>query len=283
MGTSLRKKFRRLMRYVRTGRQEVYLAPFQTQASQCLAGKKVLVTGGGSGIGLAIARKCVACGAQVVVTGRSREKLQRACAGYGTDEMAPVVWDVCELDAIGANLDVALSAAGGRFDVLVNNAGIAERESFGSLSRETWDKVMCTNLTAPVFITQEISSRWRAAGQHGTILQISSFAGGLPVEDAYSASKCALDAFVCGMAKALSPHGIRVNGLAPGVIVGTEIGRPQSRIGVDGNLDAAWVPAGRLGTPDEIAEVAVFLVSDAAAYIHGQVVKCDGGGTLAFA
>lgn len=283
MGTSLRKKFRRLMRYVRTGRNEVYLAPFQVQASRCLEGKKVLVTGGGSGIGLAIARKCVACGAQVVVTGRSREKLQRACVGYGADEMVPVVWDVCELDAIGTNLDAAMAAAGGRIDVLVNNAGIAERELFGSLSRETWDKVMCTNLTAPVFITQEISSRWRAAGQHGTILQISSFAGGLPVEDAYSASKCALDAFVCGMAKALSPHGIRVNGLAPGVIVGTEIGRPQSRIGVDGNLDAAWVPAGRLGTPDEVAEVAVFLVSDAAAYIHGQVVKCDGGGTLAFA
>ena len=71
MGTSLRKKFRRLMRYVRTGRQEVYLAPFQVQASRCLEGKKVLVTGGGSGIGLAIARKCVACGAQLAVPVKS--------------------------------------------------------------------------------------------------------------------------------------------------------------------------------------------------------------------
>ena len=282
MGASLRKKLQRLLRYMRTGRRDVNLAPFQVQSSRCLEGKSVLVTGGGSGIGLAIARKCIACGARVVVTGRNREKLMCACKGFEAETMSPVVWDVCALDAIEANIDAAMVAAGGKIDVLVNNAGIAERESFGDITLETWEKVMRTNLTAPVFITQEISSRWRAAGQRGTILQISSFAGSLPVEDAYSASKCALDAFVCGMAKALAPHNIRVNGLAPGVIVGTDIGRPQSKIGVDGNLDAAWVPAGRLGTPDEVAEVAVFLVSDAAAYIHGQVVRCDGGGTLVF-
>ena len=283
MGASLRKRLQRMLRYMRTGRKEVLLAPFQSRVSNCLEGKRVLVTGGGSGIGLAIARKCVACGARVVVTGRNREKLLRACSGFADGEMKPLVWDVCDQDALSPCLDAAAEALGGGIDILVNNAGIAERESFGALSRGTWDRVLATNLTAPVFITQEAANRWKAERRRGVVLQISSFAGGLPVEDAYSASKCALDGFVCGMSKALSPHGIRVNGLAPGVIVGTDIGRPQSKIAPGDNLDAAWVPAGRLGTPDEVAEVAVFLISDSASYIHGQTVKCDGGGTLAFA
>lgn len=240
-------------------------------------GKKILITGGGGGIGLSIAKKMIAGGADVVVTGRKEEKIARAVSSLGAHAQG-LQWDLCNREIMEAKISEAEEMLGGAIDVLVNNAGIADRENFGSLTFSTWDRVVETNLVAPVFLSQALSNRWLARKQAGVILNISSFAGNFAVDDAYAMSKNALNEFTFGMAKRLASFGIRVNAIAPGIIAGTEINRPQSKIPADGNLRSGWIPAGRNGVPDEIAEAASYIISDAASYVHGAVLRVDGAG-----
>ena len=136
------------------------------------------------------------------------------------------------------------------------------------------------NLKGPVFITQALVNLIVCCDRGGVVLNISSFAGIFAAYDAYSGSKCALNSFTAGLAKKVAKQKIRINNIAPGVIVGTDINRPQSKIAASEDLSCDWIPAGRYGTPAEIAEVALFLISDASSYIYGQTIVVDGGGAI---
>lgn len=247
---------------------------------ECLKGKNVLVTGGSGGIGLAIAGKCLACGARVLVTGRNEDKLRGAKAHDGSGRLQTLAWDVTDFDSLQTKVDEVFRAFGGQLDILVNNAGISIRQSVGSLTFDVWDAIVATNLKAPVFVAQAVAARWKEQKRSGVILNISSMAGVEPAMDAYSAAKCALGSMTKGMAAVFAHDGIRVNALAPGVVVGTDLRDLQRSVDPAGDVHCDWIPAGRYGVPEEIAEMAAFLVSDRTAYLTGAVIVCDGAGSL---
>ncbi|MCK9613972.1 MAG: SDR family oxidoreductase [Candidatus Omnitrophica bacterium] len=243
-----------------------------------LKGKSVLVTGGSSGIGLAIAKKCLSEGAQVVITGRNAQKLETVAVEIHHPSLKTLNWDVSAVDQAEEQLLKAVALAGGKLDILVNNAGILSREKcFLDLTEKTWDDISAVNAKGLVFLTQAVSRLWIREKQGGKIINISSMRGFLGVLDGpYGMSKWGLVGLTRGLGLTLLPHGIIVNGVAPGV-TDTNIA------GIDANDNAyfEWCPPSRrVALPEEIAELTVFLMSDAANYIVGQTIICDGGYTL---
>ena len=260
--------------------ESVKVARYQVESSNCLAGKNVLITGGSSGIGLAIAKKSLACGARVLITGRDEIKLNKIKCSDASGRLMVMSWDVTDFQNIESKADEAIQQLGGGLDILVNNAGVSIREKFGSLTLDVWNKLLKTNLIAPTFITQAITNKWLTDKKEGNVLIVSSMAGEEPAFDAYGAAKCALSSMTRGIARTLAPNGIRVNAIAPGVVIGTNLRDFQRSISPDGNIRSSWIPARRYAVPDEIAEIAVFMMSDKASYMNGAVLVCDGAGAL---
>lgn len=243
-----------------------------------LSESRVLVTGGTSGIGLAIARGFCEAGAQVIVNGRDKNKGQAAadalCAeGYQADYMQA---DMSDISSVRNAVDSAAAALGG-LDVLVNNAGGTGRGVIAEWDPNIWDYVMSLNLTGPAFAMQAAVKVMRDEGIHGSITNITSIAGrdhpaGL---GAYAASKAALNALTVVTAKEVARDGIRVNAIAPG-LVETDMTASLSEPVKTGLIKS--IPLGRtMGAPEDIANTCVFLASPAASYITGQVIAIDGG------
>jgi 3-oxoacyl-[acyl-carrier protein] reductase len=252
----------------------------QVQRGGVLAGKRILVTGGSAGIGLAIARKCLSERGTVVITGRGAEKLQRASAELNGALLHTLVWDVSDAALCDQKLSEARRLAGGELDILVNNAGIlGGHRQFLDLTDKTWDEIFSVNAKGLVFLTQAVVRAWMREGRRGKIVNMSSMRGTLGVQDGpYGMSKWALNGLTAGLGLKLAPHGIIVNGIAPGIIDTDSISIKNMDAKVNAYLSG--VPVSRIGLPEEIAELAVFLMSDAANYIVGQTIICDGGYTL---
>lgn len=261
--------------------EKVYVRRYEVvTAKESLAGKKILVTGGTSGIGLAIARKCIALGANVLVTGRVDAKLQDVLSGDTTGKLMGMKWDVTNFSDLEMYVNKAFAILGGSCDSLVNNAGISIREEVGELTFEVWDKILESNLKAPVFIAQAVANKWIRSQSGGVILNVSSMAGVEPAVDAYSASKCALNSITKGMARRFGKFDIRVNALAAGVTIGTNLRDLQRSIKPEGDVRADWIPLKRYAVPEEIAETAAFLISDQSSYTTGYVFEVDGAGSI---
>ena len=272
-------KIRNFREYMRRG-GIVKVVSVQVATGERLKGKRILITGGGSGIGLAIARRCVQEAGAVMIVGRSQERLQAAVKLLESDNAHYMPWDVCSIAANSELIAKAEEKLGGPVDILVNNAGISNREGRGALTLTVWEKIIKTNLTASTFMMQGYCEYAKDKALKGVVLNIASFAGIRMVCDAYGASKAALIKLTEGFAKNYAPFNIRINAIAPGVIVGTNLNKLQREISSDGNIMCNGLPSGRFGVPAEIAEAAVFLISDESSYIYGQTLVCDGGGTL---
>lgn len=262
--------------------EQVYVRQYQVALGNSLMDKNVLITGGTSGIGLAIAKKCLIEEANVIITGRKEEKLQNVLNEDTTGRLKGLVWDVTDIAAISEKLNYVNSIFTGPIDVLVNNAGISIRERPCELTEKNWNDVLRVNLTAPVFLSQAMAKQWMSESRQGVILNISSMAGLEPSFDAYSVAKCGLNSMTKGMARIWAANGIRVNALAVGVTIGTELRETQRKYKPDGNLKCNWIPIGRFAVPDEIAETVTYLISDRATYLTGAVIECDGAGSIAF-
>ena len=249
-----------------------------TSDGRC-AGKVVLVTGAQRGIGRAIAIRFAEAGADVALNylddkaGAESAAAEITALGRKATTIGADIAKPEQARRLVADAERAL----GPIDVLVNNAAIFPRAPFLDLTEATWDAVLDTNLKASFVCAQEVSRRMVAAGRPGTIINISSGAPyrGSMRATAYMASKLGIVGLTRGMARELTPHGIRVNAVAPGV---TNTAMPRL-----GNSDEALAalgrsnPTGRLAEPDDIADVVVFLATDDARYVVGQLIHVNGG------
>jgi NAD(P)-dependent dehydrogenase (short-subunit alcohol dehydrogenase family) len=246
-----------------------------------LQGQNVLITGGGTGIGFAIARAMHGAGARVVLVGRREAELSEAVRQLG-EGASFVVHDVTHFDAAPA-LVAEATRQGGPVTCLINNAGIHLKKPAVDTTPEEFQRVLNTHLIGAHALTQAVVPGMLAAGS-GSILFTGSMASlfGIPLVIAYTAAKSAMVGMVKGYATELSPHGIRVNCIAPGWI-STEMSRkafesdPARKAKVLGRT-----PAGRMGVPEDIGWAAVYLASPAAGFVTGVTLPVDGGASVGF-
>lgn len=243
---------------------------------EILTGRKVLITGGGSGIGLSIAKKYVSEGAIVVITGRDSDKLQRAKQEVNNERLKTLTWDISETAVVADKLKECCEILKGPIDTLVNNAGVLNVASFPSVTEEMWDSVYSINHKGLFFLSQEISKLWLDTNIGGTkkIINISSQGGFVGATYPYRMTKWDIAGLTQGLGLKLAPFGIIVNGIAPGIIA---TAMQPGTLNQGENNYCPHNPLRRFAMPEEIAELALFLASDAANFIVGQTIVCDGG------
>lgn len=243
--------------------------------------KLAIITGGSSGIGYAIAEKFVSENIRVVLIGRDKTKLKKACDSLG--ELAGcLACDLTLLEELPGTVCRIIEQYG-KIDILVNCAGIHLKKPIHQVSDEEFQKVILTNQTALFSLTREVAG-FMTGAKFGIILNISSMASlyGIPDVVAYTASKSAIEGMTRAMAVELSPEGIRVNCIAPGFIK-TDMSAKAFESDTERKKKVlSRTPMRRLGTSQEIAEAAFFLVSDASSYITGVVLPVDGGNSIGF-
>jgi NAD(P)-dependent dehydrogenase (short-subunit alcohol dehydrogenase family) len=246
-----------------------------------LSSRRILVTGAAGGIGLATSRRLLAAGATVLMCDRHAGRLEAARAGL-CEAGGIVETIVADLTDAGAIEHIAAEA--GVTDGLVNCAGIYPNTPALDLTVAEWDSVMSLNLRAPFLLTMALAKRMIAAGRGGSIVNISSTASVLarPGIAHYGASKAGLNQLTRVLAVELAPHGIRVNAVLPGVIATETVTQSLAEAAARAEMRAkeARIPLRRLGTPEEIAELTAFLLSDAASYSTGSLFTADGGYSL---
>jgi NAD(P)-dependent dehydrogenase (short-subunit alcohol dehydrogenase family) len=248
--------------------------------SMRLEGKAALVTGATSNIGRSIAEAFAAEGAHVVVSGRSAERGKEVVEGIGARGG--------RADFVAADLDGSAAASralaeeaarvlGGRIDILVNNAGIYPGDTTGSTDETTFDQVYAVNVKAPFFLTAVVAPAMVEAGG-GTIVNLGSWIArlGVPMGALYSSTKGAVETLTRAWAAEFGPRGVRVNAISPGVVL-----PPGARHVRAAEAMMQGTPAGRMGTPEEIARAAVYLAGDESSFVHGTVLDVDGGRTAA--
>lgn len=241
-----------------------------------LAGRVALVTGANTGLGQAIALALGQAGARLVLVGRSAMGETEALldeAGVAHHAIQVDVADISRLEPMVAEA----TEWGGGLDILVNNAGIIRRADALEVTEADWDAVMDVNLKAAFFLAQAAGRRMVPAGR-GRIINIASllsFQGGIRIA-AYTASKSGLAGLTRLLACEWAARGVNVNAIAPGYFATNNT--DALRADPDRNAQIlARIPAGRWGRPEDIGGAAVFLASDAAAYMHGVILPVDGG------
>jgi len=238
-----------------------------------LTGKRALVTGASGGIGREIAKALAAAGANVALSGTRVGALEDTAAAIGKD--CPILpCNLSRLDEVDKLVPAAEAALGG-LDILVNNAGMTRDNLFMRMKDEEWDEVLAVNLTAAFHLNRAVL-RGMMKQRFGRIIGIASVVGvmGNPGQGNYAASKAGLIGMNKALAHEVASRNITVNSIAPGFIASamTDELNDKQREAI-----MATIPANRLGTAQEVAGCAVFLASDAAAYITGHTLNVNGG------
>ncbi len=235
-----------------------------------LQGKVAIVTGCNRGIGKAILEKFVNHGATVYAVARTEGSLSE----YENSELVhPCYFDITNRDSI-KNLIVSIKKEQGHIDVLVNNAGVMQDALIGMITEQQMKETFAVNVFAPMFLIQYVS-KLMLRQRSGSIINIASVMGiyGNYAQMVYSASKGAVIAMTKAAAKELTPSGIRVNAVAPGVI-STDLIKDVSPEKME--VFHSRIAAGRLGNPEDVANLVLFLASDVSSYISGQIHIIDG-------
>jgi NAD(P)-dependent dehydrogenase (short-subunit alcohol dehydrogenase family) len=242
-------------------------------------GHVAIVTGGGSGIGLAIARTLCELGCRVAIGGRDAAKLQRAADGLAERgwKVHAATCDIREVEQV-ASFVKGVREALGEITVLVNNAGGQFPTPAEQLSTKGWDAVIRNNLNGTFYVTREVALASMIPGKRGRIVNIiANIARGFPGMVHTGAARAGVDNLTKTLAVEWAQHGVAVNAIAPGVIRSSGMERyPPEMVA----MSRARTPQKRLGTPEEVAELCAYLASDAAAFVTGETWYIDGGARL---
>lgn len=271
---SLKQYIKRGVRYILKGTpvQHIQANITYTQAHERLKGRKIIVTGGGKGLGAAMAAKFVAEGATVLISGRNENVLKETANKIGCKYLVLDIQDTAKLDNFITEADQLL----GGVDSLVNNAGISLHEpTFFDVTPDTFDAQIATNLRGGFFLTQSFTKLLLHEKRKGNVLFISSESGETVNFRPYGLTKAAINSLVQGLACLFVDKNIRVNAVAPGVTASDMTGFKS-----DGDLFYEWNVTKRIYLPEEVAETACFLLSDISGCIAGQIIVCNNGKTI---
>lgn len=244
-----------------------------------LTGRTALITGSSSGLGLAMARGLAQAGAQIIIHGRHRDKLEAARQTLAEEghNVRSTSFDVTDEAAIEQALE-GLRASGVNIDILINNAGMQLRRPLLEVERDQWDTVINTNLTSTFLLGRNIARQMIERGKGGKIINIGSLMSSVarPTVGAYTASKGGVRLLTQSMAAEWAEHGIQTNAIGPGYMM-TEMTQPL----VDDPKFNDWLinrtPSKRWGVPEDLVGTVVYLASPASNYVNGQIIYVDGG------
>lgn len=273
----IKKIIYRSIRYVFKGipNKNISVSVSYTQPNHRLDGKRIVITGGGRGLGLSMAKKFISEGASVLIAGRNEKTLENSSSIIGCHYLA---LDVQQVDRFDSFIEEAWSILGG-IDCLVNNAGVSHHEdSFLDVSKADFDTQIGTNLRGSYFLTQKFVEKFEKEKMNkGNILFVSSERGVMADDLPYGISKAAINSLVQGLAKSLIHKGIRVNAVAPGVTTSDMTGVKQTD-----NLFRESQATSRVYLPEEVAEVACFLMAEESNLLNGQILVCNEGKSINF-
>ncbi|MGN0376286.1 MAG: SDR family NAD(P)-dependent oxidoreductase [Suilimivivens sp.] len=243
-----------------------------------LKDKKIIITGGGRGLGYYMAKKCIAEGAEVIISGRKEETLKKAVDELGA-ACKYVVYDVSEVEKCGEFLVRCSKLFGRNADCLISNAGLSLHENhFTNVTIDGFDRQFNTNFRGGYFLAKAfLEMKLKEENPSGQLLIITSETGSQCYDIPYGMTKAALDSLTCALSRRVYKKGIRVNAVAPGVTL-SDMTKEYCEAS-DGNLTRDCA-SGRAFIPEEVAEVACFLLSDASKCISGEIIHCNAGNHL---
>lgn len=259
------KKFTSLLPHDIVSATIVSMAP-----SELLKGRVALITGGTSGIGYSIAEKFLSAGAKVVITGRTQQRIDSALQRLNNINASGMILDNTNVQSFDSVFKEILKKVS-QVDILVNNAGV-NFKGMPNAVEEEYDKVLDTNLKGVFFLSQIIGKYFVENNIKGNILNIASASSLRPADSAYTVSKWGVRGLTLGLAKSLGGYGITVNGIAPGPTATPMMVSADSN---DIKLDR--IPLGRYILPEEISNMAIFLVSEMGRSIMGDIIYMTGG------
>lgn len=238
-------------------------------------GKNIVVVGGSSGIGLNIAESVIAEGGRVLITGRNEAPLKQATQKCG-DACRYMVWDAADAKALQEKLAEVFVLMDNKLDGIVYSAGVHTNAHYDTCTEAQWDSTLASNLDGFSLICEGMADEYMSSTSHCCMILINSIRGILHDTTPYSLSKVASAALVETYAKVFEGRSIRVNAVAPGPTGGTKINQTD----VTSDISTKAYRCGRLLLPQEICELTLFLLSDDARAVNGQIIACDCGESL---
>lgn len=270
---------KRLIRYVVKGQPQVNVSVNISQINygNILLNKNILITGGSRGLGFEIAKKCISEGANVIITGKNKKTLDAAKKELGSERCQTILFDISKINEIDKNLEQCFNLFGGKIDCLINNAGISLHEGdYSKVTEKDWDDQFDTNLKGLYFLTNKFIEKYKFYNQNSAKIIMMASERGLYGDDLpYGLTKAALISYTKGLAKKVIEYGIRVNAIAPGVVATDMTSYKKEQ-----NLYRDTSLGKRVLIPEEIAEVVLFMISDASNCISGEVISCNEGNHL---
>ena len=267
----LKRKLSKVVKFFNS--KEKIAVPSVKGMESLLEGKTALISGGSSGIGFSIAQKLLSAGCQVIVSGSNEDKIVKCCEELNSDKVKGIVLNICEVGNIDSSFDLALKQfPDSNIDILINCAGYNTKKGFFDITEYEFDKTFDTNVKGTFFLCQAAARYMIKNKIKGHILNLSSSSALRPAWSPYEMSKWTIKGFTVGLADTLISHDIIVNAIAPGPTA-----TPMLGVDPSGDIDLPNSPIKRYATPEEIANLALVLVSDMGNLIIGDTIYATGG------